>query len=198
MNSTNPKVSDAAVLDALRHSKPVNDASAARASQVVAERRALRERLDEIEAEKGPLTKRYLAAQAEHEVAQAAAKQAERAYQAAVQKAQRAFGAKLAASSAISLRTGGHRRRTEEGGRNNAAIDAFIRDMRDDMTVTRRLADTVETVAHNKVTGASRMVLHSNGASVSARLLAISEAMREPRICGCIPIRPRFRQSLQS
>lgn len=183
MNNAKPATaSDVVVLDALRASPMVDKAIADRGAAVIAERRKLREQLAEVES--GEPCRAYLGAVKRHEAAIEAAKVAWASFQAAEQKVAEAETARVSAS--IAIREG----RQEimlalHASANNAAIDAFIHWARDEMQSTRKAAETREVVSRHRITGARTIKYESNTALITARVLALSEAINQAEDLRC-------------
>jgi hypothetical protein len=169
-----PAVSDIVLLDSLRASPAVTKAVADRAAAVVAERRKLRERL--VEVEDGEPARLYLAAVKRHEAAIEAAKVAWASFQAAEQKVAEAETARITASQAI--RQG----REEivaalEAGADTAAINDFVRWLRNELMETRKSHDTREITVRHRITGTRSTKFETNAEAVAARVIAINDAI---------------------
>jgi hypothetical protein len=174
MNSTKP-VSDVVLLDAMRASPAIGKAVAERSAAVVLERRGLLARLREVED--GEPARRYLAAVKRHEAAVEEAKVAYDAFRAAEQKVADAEAARVNASFTI------HQGREEvvaalHAGADNAAINGFIRWLRDEMQSTRRAIETREIVQQSRITGKKTTKYESNAETVAVRVLALNSAIQ--------------------
>lgn len=169
------KPTNTAILDVLAEQPTVRRALDDRAKQAVADREALRSRLVELEDQ---AEREYPKKQAKREQLLDAAKAAEAAHQAAVKALARWQAENSAASFAYtSARDAiiGELR----AGANNVLIDRFIAELKDDIAATRKTVRTVERIRTNARTGRSSITIDSNGESVSARVLALNEALQQ-------------------